>query len=109
LISPLLLIAGVIGVYIEFKTPGFGLPGILGITAFVIYFFGGYIAGLSGMEWVALFVAGLLLVALEFFVFPGTMLLGLAGAACMLVAIVMAMVDIYPSAPGLPTPMRFRV
>jgi membrane-bound serine protease (ClpP class) len=108
-ISPLLLIIGAIGIYLEFKTPGFGLPGIVGIVALVIYFFGGYIAGLSGMEWAALFVVGLVLVALEFFVFPGTTLVGFAGAICMLVAITMAMVDIYPSAPGLPVPMRFSV
>ena len=108
-ISPLLLIIGAIGLYIEFKTPGFGLPGIVGITALVVYFVGGYIAALSGMEWAALFVVGLVLVALEFFVFPGTTLLGFAGALCMLVAIIMAMVDIYPSAPGLPAPLRFSV
>jgi hypothetical protein len=46
-ISPLLLIVGIIGLYIEFKTPGFGLPGVIGIAAFVVYFLGGYIAGLS--------------------------------------------------------------
>jgi len=108
-ISPLLLIIGAIGLYIEFKTPGFGLPGIVGISSLIVYFFGGYIAGLSGMEWAALFVVGLVLVGLEFFAFPGTTLLGLSGAACMFVAIVMAMVDIYPSAPGLPTPKRFHV
>jgi membrane-bound serine protease (ClpP class) len=33
-ISPLLLIIGIVGIYIEFKTPGFGLPGIVGIAAF---------------------------------------------------------------------------
>ena len=30
-ISPLLLIIGAVGLYIEFKTPGFGAPGIIGI------------------------------------------------------------------------------
>lgn len=108
-ISPLLLIIGIIGIYIEFKTPGFGLPGIVGLVAFALYFLGGYVAGLSGAEWVALFVLGLILFVLELFVFPGTVLLGLAGAALMLVAIVMAMVDVYPGVPELPTPMRFRV
>jgi membrane-bound serine protease (ClpP class) len=101
-ISPLLLIIGVIGIYIEFKTPGFGLPGIIGITAFAIYFLGSYVAGLSGMEWIALFVLGLLLVALELFVFQGTVVAGLIGAALMLTAIVMAMVDVYPGMPTLP-------
>jgi membrane-bound serine protease (ClpP class) len=102
-ISPLLLIIGVIGIYIEFKTPGFGLPGIIGITAFLLYFLGGYVAGLSGMEWVVVFVLGLALVVLELFVYPGTLALGLIGSAMMLAAIVMAMTDLYPSnVPGLP-------
>jgi len=96
------LIIGVAGIYLEFKTPGFGLPGIVGICAFALYFLGSYIAGLSGLEWPALFVLGLILVGLELFVFPGTVILGLAGAALMLITIVMAMVDIYPGMPRLP-------
>ncbi|HYT62071.1 MAG TPA: NfeD family protein, partial [Haliangiales bacterium] len=103
MISPLLLIIGIAGIYIEFKTPGFGLPGIIGIVAFALYFFGGYIAGLSGLEWIAVFLLGLALVALELFVFPGTMALGLIGAVLILVALVMAMVDVYPGMPAIPT------
>ena len=102
-ISPLLLIIGIAGIYIEFKTPGFGLPGIIGIVAFALYFFGGYIAGLSGLEWIAVFLLGLALVGLELFVFPGTVALGLIGAVLMLVALVMAMVDVYPGMPAIPT------
>lgn len=108
-LSPLLLIIGIIGIYIEFKTPGFGLPGIVGIIAFLLYFLGGYVAGLSGMEWVALFVLGLILFALELFVFPGVTIFGLAGAVLMLVSVIMAMVDVYPSAPGLPTSLQFQI
>jgi membrane-bound serine protease (ClpP class) len=108
-ISPLLLIVGVLGIYLEFKMPGVALPGILGVAAFTLYFLGGYVAGLSGMEWIAVFVLGLILFGLELFVFPGTAVLGLAGAVLMLAAILMAMVDIYPSAPGLPGPWQFRV
>ncbi|PYK97439.1 MAG: hypothetical protein DME19_16395 [Verrucomicrobia bacterium] len=103
MISPLLLIIGIAGIYIEFKTPGFGLPGIIGIVAFALYFFGGYIAGLSGLEWIAVFLLGLALVALELFVFPGTVALGLGGAVLMLVALVMAMVDVYPGMPAIPS------
>lgn len=104
MISPLLLMIGVIGLYIEFKTPGFGLPGIVALIAFAIYFLGGYVAGLSGMEWLAVFVLGLLLIGVEIFVFPGTIALGVVGACLMLVALVMALADVYPSsAPGLPS------
>jgi len=102
-IAPLLLIIGVAGIYIEFKTPGFGLPGVVGIIAFALYFLGGYVAGLSGLEWVAVFAVGLLLVALELLVFPGTVVLGGSGALLMLVAIVMGMVDFYPGMPSVPS------
>jgi membrane-bound serine protease (ClpP class) len=103
-ISPLLLIIGVVGLYIEFKTPGFGLPGIVGISAFALYFLGGYVSGLSGAEWVVVFVVGVALVAVEFFVYPGTILIGLLGSGLMLIAVIMAMVDLYPShGPGLPS------
>lgn len=108
-ISPLLLIIGMAGIYLEMKTPGFGLPGIVGVCAFAIYFLGGYVAGLSGMEWILVFVLGLILVAIELFVFPGSILLGLMGAGLMLAALVMAMVDVYPGAPTLPTLPQVRV
>lgn len=102
MISPLLLIIGIAGIYIEFKTPGFGLPGIVGITAFALYFLGGYVAGLSGAEWVVIFVLGLALVIVEMFVYPGTIIIGMLGATLMLAALIMAMVDLYPATtPGI--------
>ncbi|MEY4199908.1 MAG: hypothetical protein RLZZ265_1648, partial [Verrucomicrobiota bacterium] len=102
-LAPILLIIGIAGIYIEFKTPGFGLPGIIGITAFAVYFFGGYIAGLTGLEWVAVFVVGLALVALELFFFPGTLVLGFTGFGLVFISLVMALVDHYPGASVLPT------
>jgi membrane-bound serine protease (ClpP class) len=103
MISPILLMIGIVGIYLEMKTPGFGIPGIVGILAFALYFLGGYVAGLSGMEWLIVFAFGLALLILELFVFPGTVVLGLAGAVVMLVALVMAMVDVYPGGPLLPS------
>ncbi|MBM3877254.1 MAG: hypothetical protein FJ386_11105 [Verrucomicrobia bacterium] len=102
-ISPILLIIGIAGIYLEFKTPGFGLPGIIGIAAFALYFLGGYVAGLSGMGWIVVFFVGVALVALELLAFPGTLALGIAGVACMITALIMAMVDFYPGMPSAPT------
>ena len=108
-ISPILLIIGAIGIYIEFKTPGFGLPGIIGIAAFAVYFLGGYVAGFSGMEWLLVFILGLALVAIDLFVFPGTIALGLLGVALMLASILMALVDMYPGMPAVPTLPQLRL
>ena len=108
----MLLIIGMVGIYIEMKTPGFGLAGIIGIAAILIYFVGGYVAGLSGAEWVVVFIVGVALVATELFVYPGTIILGISGAVLMLVAIIMAMVDLYPSPgalPALPTIDKFQL
>ncbi len=102
-ISPILLIVGIIGIYIEIKTPGVILPGVVAVLAFLLYFLGGYVAGLSGMEWVLVFVVGLALIISEFFVHPGTILPGLVGAVLIFIALVMAMVDMYPGTPALPT------
>jgi membrane-bound serine protease (ClpP class) len=101
MVSSLLLAIGVIGVYLEFKAPGFGLPGIVGGSAFALYFLGGYLAGLSGAGWVVVFFLGLALLVVEFFFFPGTLVVGLVGAGLMVLAVVMAMVDAYPRPDGL--------
>ncbi|MGV3773640.1 MAG: NfeD family protein [Verrucomicrobiales bacterium] len=102
-ISPILLIIGILGVYLEMKTPGFGLPGITGAIAFGLYFLGGLIAGLTGVEWIVVFILGIGLVFLELFIIPGTFIAGLAGAAMILMGLAMAMVDLYPGMGNIPT------
>lgn len=102
-ISPLLLSAAFLFGYLEFKTPGFGLFGILcGICAFV-FLFGHYIAGLSGYENALLLLLGITLLIVEFFLFPGTFIPGLAGLALILFAALNTMIDRYPSDPAIPS------
>ncbi len=98
-ISPLLLLIGIAGLYIEFKTPGFGVFGAIGIVALVIYFFGGYVSGLAGIEWVGIFLLGIILVAIEIFVIPGTLIVGVCGVACIFISMIMGMTDLYPNLP----------
>lgn len=102
-LAPLFLLGGILGAYLEFKTPGFGLPGILSAFCFTVFFTGHYLAGLAGWEVGALFVVGLLLVLGELLIHPGTVIPGLAGALLMVGALVWAMIDRYPGEPFLPT------
>jgi membrane-bound serine protease (ClpP class) len=102
-ISPILLSAAFLFGYLEFKTPGFGLFGVLcGICAFV-FLFGHYIAGLSGYENALLLLLGLALLITELFFFPGIFIPGLLGLALILFAALNTMIDRYPSDPALPT------
>lgn len=103
-LAPLFLLGGILGAYLEFKMPGFGLAGAFSIFCFAVFFLGHYLAGLAGWELPVLFLVGLALVLGELFVHPGTILPGLAGAALMLATVFWAMVDRYPGAPLVPEP-----
>lgn len=103
LISPFLIAAAFICGYIEFKTPGFGIFGIMAAIFALIFFFGHYVAGLSGYEDVLLFVLGTTLIFLELLLFPGTLILGISGFAIVLIAFLRSMIDIYPADPILPS------
>ncbi|MEI8140154.1 MAG: NfeD family protein [bacterium] len=102
-ISIVLLGLGLLGLYIEFKTPGFGLPGISGIFLLAIWFWGSHIAGLAGMEEVALFLLGVILLCVELFVFPGVILPGIIGLGLIIASILMGMTQHYPGDPWYPT------
>ncbi|NCY21371.1 serine protease [bacterium] len=102
-LSPLLLGAAFLFGYLEFKTPGFGIFGVLAAVCGLIFFFGHYIAGLSGYENLILIGLGVGLIALEFLLFPGTLLPGLTGLALVLYALLNTMADRYPQDPILPT------
>jgi membrane-bound serine protease (ClpP class) len=98
-IAPFLMGLGLLALFIEFKTPGFGAFGITGIALLAVVFLSNYVAGLSGHEPVLCFALGLLLVGVELFFFPGVVVLAMAGLALMLVSLVWSMADLWPNEP----------
>lgn len=78
-IAAILLAVGVLGLVLEFFTPGTFIPATIGISALVLYFLGGYLAGLSSTLSILLLLAGLLLIAFEIFVAPGFGIPGIIG------------------------------
>ena len=99
--SVFLLIGGLLGLYIEFKTPGFGLPGILGILLLAIWFWGHHVAGLAGMGEVLLFLLGVAMLLVEIFIIPGFGFVGIVGIALIFLSLFLGMVEHYP---GMPYP-----
>lgn len=104
--ASLLIVIGVAGGYLEMKIPGFGLPGCISVAAFSLFFFGHYVAGsLVGQETAVaagIFVIGLVFIILEVMVFPGTMIPGILGFICVMVALVYTMSGWEVSPPALP-------
>jgi membrane-bound serine protease (ClpP class) len=103
MLAPLFLLGGIIGTYIEFKSPGFGVPGAIAAVCFLLFFAGHYVAGLTGLEVIAFFVLGLLLVLIELIFIPGIVVLALIGTLLMFGSLLWAMVDYYPTAPEWPS------
>ncbi len=95
-IAPLLLGAGILLLLMEFRSPGFGLPGLAGIGVLLIFFVGQYAAGLTGGGPVLLFGIGIGLFALELLFFSGSMLCAILGLFCFLGSIIWAMTDVWP-------------
>ena len=77
ILSSLLITVGMLGIIIEIRTPGLGVPGALGITSLALFFWGHWLVQLAGWEELLLVGAGLGLLVLEVFVIPG---FGVAGA-----------------------------
>ena len=103
-LAPLLLLGGIVGAYIEFKVPGFGLPGTISIICFALFFLGHYLAGLAGWEVVGLFVLGLVLLVIEILFFGhSTIVFGVAGVFFILASLLWAMIDRYPGQTFFPT------
>lgn len=92
--SPALILIGMAGFYFEMKTPGFGIGGIIAITAFGLFFFGNNVAGnLAGYEMAALFFIGAILVIVEIFIAPGIMIPGIVGIVLILISLFGGMIS----------------
>jgi membrane-bound serine protease (ClpP class) len=87
----ILIIIG--GIYFELQTPGMGFPSIAALAAAVCYFAPLYLDGLAANWEILLFIVGLLLIAIELFVVPGTFLPGLAGILCIVTGLTTSLLD----------------
>ena len=96
--------------YVEMHTPGFGVAGAVAIICFAILFGSGYLVGLAQWWEIALFVLGLVLIAVEVFVTPGFGVLGIAGILCCFVGLVTTLVNNPPGRMPIPeTDLDWRI
>jgi membrane-bound serine protease (ClpP class) len=90
-VSSLLLSVAMIGILVELRTPGFGLPGLLGLTSLVLFLGGHWLVELAGWEELLLVGLGLALLALEIFVIPGFGIAGVTGIAALLAGLTLSL------------------
>jgi membrane-bound serine protease (ClpP class) len=82
-----LVMLALLGLYMEFSTPGFGLPGLVAVVCFALILGSKYLIGMANWVEIALFFIGLVLLAVEVFVLPGFGIAGILGIACVLVGL----------------------
>src|SRR5690625_3655653 len=92
IVIPILLSVASLGLIVELYSPGFGVPGTMGLIALVLFFYGHIIAGLAGMEAIILLVLGIILIITEFFVAGGV--LGLLGVGAIIASLFMSGYDL---------------
>jgi membrane-bound serine protease (ClpP class) len=83
-VMAILVMLALLGVYVEFNTPGIGLPGLAAVICFTIIIGSKYLVGLANWVEVALFILGILLLLVEFLILPGFGIAGILGIVCIL-------------------------
>ncbi|MGQ0715279.1 MAG: NfeD family protein [Gemmatimonadaceae bacterium] len=92
IVASLLLSVAMLGILIEIRTPGFGVPGALGLASLALVLGGHWIVQLVGWEEFLLVGIGLVLLAVEVLVLPGFGVAGIGGIVAVLAGLTMALV-----------------
>ncbi len=96
IISSLLIMIGMVGLFFEIKTPGWGVAGTAAIIALALFFGSGYIVELASATEILIFVIGVILLLLEIFVIPGFGIAGILGIILMITGLFLGMISDLP-------------
>ena len=92
-IAPILLGIGLAGLWMEFKSPGFGLPGIIGILCLATVFLSKHAVGLAETPEIIMFFIGIVLIAVEILFIPGFGIAGIPGIILILIGAILSFQD----------------
>jgi membrane-bound serine protease (ClpP class) len=96
IIASLLIMIGLVGLFTEVKTPGWGLPGSAGLVALALFFGANFILELASIGDILLFIGGLILLGVEIFVIPGFGVAGILGIIMIIASLFLALVGTTP-------------
>ncbi|PKL23618.1 MAG: hypothetical protein CVV47_14015 [Spirochaetae bacterium HGW-Spirochaetae-3] len=89
----LLILIGLVAIFIEINSPGFGLPGTVALIAFLVLFGANALMGSVGSLELVLFIVGVALLAVEIFLLPGFGVTGVSGIVIIAASLVLSMQD----------------
>lgn len=101
-ISSILMLMMLGGLYYELQSPGVGFPGAISVIGALLFFSPLYIMGLAQSWEIVLFVVGVILLILEIFVIPGFGITGISGITLIIFSLGAALIgNIGLQFPGL--------
>ena len=100
IITSILMMVIMVGMFMEIKTPGWGVPGTASLIALALFFGAGYVLEIASIMDILLFLAGVLLLLVEIFVIPGFGVFGIAGIILMMVGLFLGLVSDFPLIDG---------
>ncbi|MFP3959955.1 MAG: NfeD family protein [Spirochaetaceae bacterium] len=89
--TSILILVGLVALFLEITSPGFGIPGGVAIIAFALIFSSNFMLGRVGSLELLLFVAGLVLLLTEVFIIPGFGVAGISGIGLLVISLVLSM------------------
>ena len=92
-VSGLLIMAIIGGIYFEMQTPGIGFPLGVAVLAAVTYFAPLYLEGLAENWEILIFLTGLILIMVEIFVIPGFGVSGVIGLVLAFTGLTLSLID----------------
>ena len=93
IVSGLLIMIILGGIYFELQTPGIGFPILASVVALILYLVPYYLNGLAENWEIIAFFIGIVLIALEIFVIPGFGIAGLSGILLTVGSLVLVMLN----------------
>jgi len=93
LISGLLIMIIIGGLYFELQTPGVGFPLAAAVIAALLYFAPLYVEGLASHWEILVFIIGVVLLAVEVFVLPGFGVAGILGIVFVVASLAFGMIE----------------
>lgn len=79
MVSSLLLLGMILGIYVELSTPGFGLPGAIGVICLILIILSSFALEIANWLEVILLLLGVAIILVDLFLLPTFGLLGFAG------------------------------
>lgn len=93
MVSGVLIMIIIGGIYFELQTPGIGFPIAASIIAALLYFAPLYVEGMANNWEILIFIVGVILIAVEIFAIPGFGVAGIAGIVLMVTGLTLSMVE----------------